>query len=702
MKLGSKSLRESLWLACCYSLLAWTVYGIVEFAFSSLAPAVLSSRSLYTPLQSETTALLFGLYEIVSLALGIAFGVLAVRMRGRIADLDAGCFFPATAQVGLLAVFLLNLIHVRPLVAIALPVALTTALAAVCIWGMLDRARFDRLRPVVNPLTVAVIIVGVPWLTKEVLWEHSLPVKLAAACSGVAAVLLLSFAVTRFLRIEQRRLAPSASLFCAAAIGMASIGFSYAFDDRPASPRLPPPPSSQTRSNVILISLDTVRADHVSLYGYSRNTTPNLDKFAAEAVVYTQALSSSNMTLGSHASMFTGLYPGWHGAHYTRDEPLGRPLSARFPTLAGILAKSGYLTIGSVANRAYLQPSFGLNRGFQYYDLQAPIFAETADFYLRSGIREVLKPALERRFGLVYRRAEEVNRPVLSLLETLPQKSIPLFLFVNYMDAHWPYSPPPPYDAMFPGKDGDMTDAAYGAMSMAVIKGSRPITAAERAHLTSQYDGGIAYMDAQLGAFFERLKQLGLYDNSLIIVTADHGEAMGDRNLIGHGISMYQDQVHVPLLIKYPLAARHEVVDEPVSSVDILPTILEVVGEKAPAGLQGSSLLHPDALKDRQILLEGYQDSIFAEWDPRFARDQHALVSKTKKLIFSTLGKRELYDLASDPDERQNLYHAGEPDSAMFTGALDALLKKVPASQDRPVALDANTVQRLKSLGYVQ
>src|SRR5690348_16868749 len=125
MNLGSKSLRENLWLACCYSLLAWTVYGIVEFAFSSVAPAVLSSRSLYTPLQSETTALLFGLYEIISLALGIAFGVLATRMRGRIADLDAGCFFPATAQVGLLAVFLLNLIHVRPLVAIALPVALT-------------------------------------------------------------------------------------------------------------------------------------------------------------------------------------------------------------------------------------------------------------------------------------------------------------------------------------------------------------------------------------------------------------------------------------------------------------------------------------------------------------------------------------------------------------------------------------------------
>jgi arylsulfatase A-like enzyme len=255
---------------------------------------------------------------------------------------------------------------------------------------------------------------------------------------------------------------------------------------------------------------------------------------------------------------------------------------------------------------------------------------------------------------------------------------------------------------MFPGKSLDMTEAAYSAVSMAVIKGERPITEAERAHLTSQYDGGIAYMDAQLGALFERLKQLHVYDNSLIVVTADHGEAMGDRNLIGHGISVYQDQMHVPLLIKYPLSTRHAVVDDPVSSVDILPTVLDVVGQKPPANLQGASLLHPETLHGREILLEGYQDQVFADWDPRFARDQRALVSGTKKLIVSTLGKRELYDLSADPDEVHNLYHAGDPDSSRLTSALESLLKKVPASQDRPAALDAKTVQRLKSLGYVQ
>jgi arylsulfatase A-like enzyme len=255
---------------------------------------------------------------------------------------------------------------------------------------------------------------------------------------------------------------------------------------------------------------------------------------------------------------------------------------------------------------------------------------------------------------------------------------------------------------MFPGKAGEMTDAEYGAMSMVVIKGQRPITAAERAHLVSQYDGGIAYMDAQLGVLFERLKQLHLYDNSLIIVTADHGEAMGDRNLIGHGISMYQDQVHVPLIVKYPLTTRHTAQDEPVSSVDILPTVLEVIGEKPPAELHGASLLHPEALKNRQILLEGYQDKVFAKWDPRFARDQRAFISKTKKLIASTPGKREVYDVAADPDEHRNLYHAGDPESGALTAALDTLLKTVPLRQDGPAVLDASTIQRLKSLGYVQ
>jgi arylsulfatase A-like enzyme len=551
---------------------------------------------------------------------------------------------------------------------------------------------------------MAILIVGVPWLSKEVLWERTLLVKLAAAMGGVAAVVLVSFGIARLLRTGQpRRLAPSPALFAAAALGMASIGFSYAFHERPTSPRLPPESASQApRPNVILISLDTVRADHLSVYGYPRDTTPNLRKFAAEATVYSHAFSSSNMTLGSHGSIFTGLYPSWHGAHYTRAEPLGRPLAARFPTLAGILAKAGYLTIGSAANRAYLQPSFGLNRGFQFYDLESPFFAETADFYLRSGVRDILKPALERRFGLVYRRAEEVNAPVLSVLEELPQKSIPLFLFVNYMDAHWPYDPPPPYDTLFPGKQSGMTDAAYGAMSVEVIKGQRPITEAERSYLISQYDGGIAYMDAQLEAFFERLKQLRLYDNSLIIVTSDHGEAMGDRNLVGHGISLYQDQVHVPLLVKYPLTAKHAVQNEPVSSVDILPTVLEVVGEKPPAIMQGRSLLHPEALKGRPILLEGYEDHVFAEWDPRFARDERALVAGSNKLIASTLGKREVYDLAADPEECRNVYRPGDPEFGKLSATMEALLKTIPVRQDRPAALDANTLQRLKSLGYVQ
>jgi arylsulfatase A-like enzyme len=415
------------------------------------------------------------------------------------------------------------------------------------------------------------------------------------------------------------------------------------------------------------------------------------------------------MTLSSHASIFTGLYCRSHGAHFgeieARPRPgTGLPLAGKFRTLAEILSEKGYRTLGVSANYAYLGHDFNLDQGFEYYDARRAVaFLGYAEPYtLRRGVRDLLTAfASPASFDVRTRRASEINREVYRQLDRMNASGERFFLFVNYMDAHEPYIPPAPFDTLYPGKDRSFTMADHRSLIRAVGSLAREVTDEELQHLVSQYDGGIAYIDHHLGELFQRLRDMDLYDDTLIIVFSDHGQHFGERRLFGHGISVYQGLVRVPLVIKYPGVRSPAIVDDVVSGVDILPTVLDVLGYGAPDGVQGVSLARAAAQRPIPVISESFPSGPMRSMHPRFDRVERALFRGAFKLIRSSSGKRELYDLRRDPAETTSV--SAEPEVARRLDAeLDRFLETLAPEFGSTVDLDEEALERLRSLGYVQ
>ena len=460
--------------------------------------------------------------------------------------------------------------------------------------------------------------------------------------------------------------------------------------------------------NIILITLDTTRADHFSVYGYERETTPNLKQLASKCTLYTQAFASGDLTLSSHASIFTGMYGSSHGAHHeVPDYPEGRPLDKNITTIAEVLRNHSYSTAAVVSNFGYLSSRFHLNKGFQYYDTRkgVPFVPLRGPKY---SVRTIVAKALERMttersFRPNYRRADRVNDAVFSLLAKFRRNHDPFFLFVNYMDAHSPYLPVHPYDTLFPGKNDSYTHAKFNVAFQNIMQLKDDLGERMRQHIISQYDGEIAYLDFHLGKLLSRLKDAALYENSLIIITSDHGEAFGDRSLLVHGSSVYNDQIHIPLIVKYPNSREKKIVDGPVSSVDVMPTILDVAGLVIPDQVQGRSLLKLQEGKPRYIFSESFPQGYLVDWHPRFYRTERAIISGSKKLISSTNGKCELFELSNDIHELNNLQKLDGP----TVEDMDQRLKqwvadvKTTSAPQPGFVLDEEMRDRLKSLGYI-
>lgn len=473
-------------------------------------------------------------------------------------------------------------------------------------------------------------------------------------------------------------------------------------DDSPAGP------------NVILIVLDTVRADHLSLYGYGRETTPNLEVFAREATLYRHAFAASDTTLSTHASLFTGMYAARHGAHLTGrvgDATAaakfnwalahGSRLANEFKTIAEYLKQAKIWTVSIAANHSYVVPEFGFAQGFDYFCSQTPLARR--DILPRISPLRLVRDARGDPAALdpPYRRAGDVLAEAARVLRIAEATRQRLFLFVNLMDAHTPYAPPPPFDRRYPGKIEGFTQSIHTAVEKRVMHGGM-IRPAEKVHLLSQYDGGIAYLDFSIGRFLKELKRRDLYDNSLIVITSDHGEAFGDRGLINHGVSVYQDQVHVPLIVKFPGISARRVSDETTSSIDVMPTILHAATGRVPRHLEGKNLNEEGVAQDRLIISESFPCSWWPDI-PRVQRIERAGVSGPMKIIVSSHGDAALYDLRSDPNEADNLCARAMPDGSCEVLA-QRLLAAVPKelAAPRPPRLDEETLRNLQSLGYTR
>ena len=329
-----------------------------------------------------------------------------------------------------------------------------------------------------------------------------------------------------------------------------------------------PPPASPP--NVILIIVDSLRADHVSSNGYARPTTPNLDQLVVmNGAHFRMAISSASWTCPSNASMHTGLDPVQLGASWF-DLEQTVPKSAT--TLAEYLSQAGYYTAAFI-NNSCVGHDRGFDQGFHYFD----------DSVLS-------RPNIHNSDKV---RGGEVNNRMISWLQANQQdfQEKPLFLLAYYMEPHPWYNPPAPYDTLYdPDYNGSLTPETFGvgkdAMSGALVLSERDIQ-----HLIALYDGEISEWDANFGQLMTELNQMNLLENTLLIVTADHGESFGEHSKWVHGTSLYQEQIQVPLVMSYTgQIPPNTVIDAPVQNMDLMPTILDWAGIILPEGLDAVSL----------------------------------------------------------------------------------------------------------------
>lgn len=404
---------------------------------------------------------------------------------------------------------------------------------------------------------------------------------------------------------------------------------------------------AEDKPNVLLISVDTLRADHLGCYGYSSARTPVIDQIAREGVRFERAFSTVPLTLPAHASILTGTYPGYHGI----KDNAGFILSAEQTTIAEVFQEEGYRT-GAVVGAYVLDSKFGLDQGFDhYYD----------NFDLSR--HENISP------GYIQRTGNEVVEEAIRWLEDGQEQ--PFFLWVHLYDPHDPYTPPEPYASRHPG---------------------RP------------YDGEIEFTDTSVGVLVGELKKKGVYENTLTVLVGDHGESLGEHGEEKHGFFVYNATLHVPLIFRLPQGREAgRIVGEDVSLVDLFPTILQWLGLSRGRNLpyQGSGLsallLGRGQLNRPGLLAESYYPYQQFGWSPL-----RTVIGGRYKFILAPTP--ELYDLAKDFSEQDNLALKEQALVGSYRRQLEDLedrFHRITSSDEAETVIDSETAEKLRSLGYI-
>jgi arylsulfatase A-like enzyme len=422
-------------------------------------------------------------------------------------------------------------------------------------------------------------------------------------------------------------------------------------------------------ANLLIVTIDTLRPDRMSAYGYERDTSPRLAAFAAEGVRFALAYAPMSATLPSHTTLFTGQYPITHGVVKN-----GTPLPGENETLAEMLRGRGYQTAAFVSSFV-LDRRFGLEQGFDRYD---------DDF---SGADPSMGiPRWEGHEVEIFdRRAEHTTRHAVGWLEAQAAREAPFFLFVHYFDPHAPYAPPGEAALRF-------HEAGVG-------------------HKTGQknlYDAEIAYVDAHVGALLDAMDRLALAERTLVLITSDHGEGLWDHDAQMHGVHVYEEQVRIPLLVRWPgRIAPGRVIEVPVGLVDVTPTVLDLLGigkgsrhfaarSLAPALERGAALPPRVIYSHREPYLPGEVDGVHV------AGELFAVRQGRWKYIEGPLqGNRELYDLERDPQEREDRYYA-EPVIGRRLRQRVSDWREAHAGPELRRSLADEDREALEALGYVE
>jgi arylsulfatase A-like enzyme len=417
---------------------------------------------------------------------------------------------------------------------------------------------------------------------------------------------------------------------------------------------------------VVLVSIDTLRADHLGFYGYERETSPVLDALARESTVFDEAMSSSPWTLPAHASLLTGLYPSRHGL--TSHE---RYLSSGLATLAQLFSRAGYRT-AAVVNSHNLGPDFGLDRGFQQYRY----FEENAS--QREPSRQITDQAVQW-VGEAGKR--------------------PLFLFLHYYDVHSDYASLPEHEAEFLRPYEGIADGTTAQLA-AHREGKVSLSPADAPNLIDRYDAGIRQMDAEIGRFLDFLRERNLMEETLLVLTSDHGEEFFEHGGVLHGQTQYQEVLRVPLVVRGPEVPAGRRIATPVSLVDVAPTLLGLTGIEVPQGLSGVDVAPLWSEGDPELEAR----YLFSEADHNNLEHDitRAVRYRSFKLHFNRLSREyRLYDLSRDPAEQADV-SSGQ---AKAISALSERLQSFMAGErtEAPIrSLSEEEVEKLRSLGYLR
>lgn len=439
-------------------------------------------------------------------------------------------------------------------------------------------------------------------------------------------------------------------------------------------------PAEPARSGrVIVISLDTLRADRLGLYGYGRPTSPELERFARGATVYTRAQAAAPWTLPSHVSLFTGLHPYEHGARTWSEDQLGSlqskgwspnnnagPLAPERQTLAEVLQAEGYATGAVVTNIAFMHPHYGVAQGFDHYD--------------------------QRRTPW-----QGVNERALDWLDA--NGDGPFLLFLNYMDTHRPYnrSPRPEFPGASEGPDA-LAEVAPLVLDPAAVAPPELLAAC-----SDQYDLAVANLDEGLGALFDALRERGLFEDTTILVTSDHGEFLGEQQLIEHSKDVYQPVLHVPLIVKAPGQSAGSVDGNWIGHVHMAALLLPHLELSDPQAAARELVHHRRGLDP--VLSENYYTryhDLAAPWGERFRRVRRTLVEGPWKYIESSDGQHELYDLEADPQESRTLLEERPERAADLRATMTRLLGELqPAPLPGTLTpLSPEHLEAMRTLGY--
>ena len=417
----------------------------------------------------------------------------------------------------------------------------------------------------------------------------------------------------------------------------------------------PPAAGALRGANVLLVTIDTLRADRVGAYGSTSGLTPTIDRYAAEGLRFANTYSHVPLTLPSHASLMTASYPTRTGVH---DNGTFR-LSDQSPSLATALKAGGYRTAAFVG-AFVLDARFGLNRGFDVYDDR--MLGSSANLEL---VQRTAEQVLEPAHDWIVNRAvpsprSPSSRPGAASPE--PRAPTPWFAWVHLYDPHEPYAPPEPYRSRY---------------------------------AADPYGGEIVYADAALGSFLTRIRAAGALANTLVVITADHGESLGEHGEKTHGLFAYDATLRVPLVLWAPSTIRPAVFNEVTRLVDVAPTVLDLLGAAPITNADGRSVrpfLGEQPFDDPGSYFEALNANLTRGWAPLtgLRRNQYKLID---------LPLPELYDLKADPGEQRNLYASQRDRARDLEQRLDAIKKG--ASRSAPAAIDADAQARLRSLGYV-